>query len=275
MYHEQARVILVKYIPKGFRGFDKPLSKTVKGGIVLKGVKDVVDYEFKSPQLDAGPVEAIGRLYRLTISSGSRMPEFIAFMDAKTGVFASVKKMETPFSNAVVDYQDAFKGFLETEIRIFLKWAIEEDFLKEEYEVEVFEEEAIEQAFEILIDAINSGAKIKESAQAVADALEEKTKKITVKTLDAPIDWIFPDMVSDEPLKLAQRMKLQLENGIISKQTASTQSGLNWKLEVSRMAREALMASEAEKEKDDDEANLLSQGRVDEIPNFGLSEVNV
>ena len=275
LYHEQARVILVKYIPKNYRGFDKPLSKTVKGGIVLKGIKDVVDYEFKSPKISAGPVETIGRLYRITISSGSRMPEFIAFMDAKSGVFASVKKMETPFSNAVLDYQDAFKCFLETEVRIFLKWAIEEEFLKDEYEVEVFEEEAIEQAFEILIDAINSGAKIKESSQAVVDVLEEKTKKIKVKTLEAPIDWIFPDMVSDEPLALAERMKIQLESGIISKQTASTQSGLNWKLEVSRMAREALMASNAEKEKDDEEANLLSQGRENEIPDFGISELDI
>lgn len=275
LYHEQSKIILVKYIPKGFRGFDKPLSQSVKGGVILKGIKDVVDYEFKAPQQSRGPIEAIGRLMRLTTAAGSRMPEFIAFMDGNTAVYASVKKMENPFSNAVVDYQDAFKNFFDQEVRIFLAWAIKNDILEKEYEMEVFEEEAIEQAFNILVHAINEKGEVLEASLAVVGALEGKSKKVKVDTLTIPIDWIFPDMVSDEPLQIAQRMKVLLESRIISRQTASTQAGFNWKLEVLRMAKEALMASEEDKRRDEEEKNLIDQGREGETKNFGHSELEM
>ncbi len=145
--------------------------------------------------------------------------------------------------------------------------------------MEVFEEEAIEQAFEVLVQAINTSDEDKldlaESAQAVVDALEGKSKKVKVDTLTIPIEWIFPDMVSDEPLKIAQRMKIQLDSRIISRQSASTQAGNNWKLEVLRMAKEALMASEEDKRRDEEEKDLIDQGRADETKNFGHSPLEV
>lgn len=71
-------------------------TKAFKAGTIVQTNKGV-EYEFKSPQLDAGDVVALFREDKLMAAAGMGTPEHIMTMDAQNANFASTLAAESPF----------------------------------------------------------------------------------------------------------------------------------------------------------------------------------
>lgn len=241
LWHEQARVIMVEY--SADRTAKAELAEeSPAGGLILKGKKGFLEWEFKSPQINATGANVMGRIIRLSIAAGTQTPEVIAFMDASNAVYASIKTTENPYSNSVLEFQDKYQEMLEVEVRFFIDLAIKNEKIPEEIDIEVFGEDGISAAANVLHDALmkaDSGKKI--DLGNVYDRVKEargKPKTQTLKTRDIQINWVFPEAVKEDIGKLTEALQKQQDMGVLSKKTAAGKLGLAFEAEIENMLRE-------------------------------------
>lgn len=91
--------------------------KTFKPGTVL--TTNNAEYDFKSPQLDAGDVIALFRDDELCVAQGMGIPEHILSENAQNANYASTLAAESPFVQSVYWYRDTLTApFKEIFIRV-------------------------------------------------------------------------------------------------------------------------------------------------------------
>jgi len=91
---------------------DSKYTKAPEGVSVIT-TNQGVDYDFKSPQLDAADVHHDGRAVLLAIAAGVGLPEFMVTSDASNANYASTMVSEGPAVMEFEDWQDIFSMFFQ------------------------------------------------------------------------------------------------------------------------------------------------------------------
>lgn len=280
LYGKQAEIILVKKFPMGdVRSLqsEKMTHPATRGGKVLRAIKDHVEYDFISPDVNAGSVDKIGRLLRLSLSAGGQTPEIIAFFDAGDMVYAAVRESSSPYHNRVIDLQDSEKELLNIEAKfIFIRHAVETRRLPEKVSIAKFDDGNMAEASVVLQEALvkmhqkADSVDVDEVMEQIKTVLGKPKKTEEIRTINVVIEWEFRELSSVDPLKLAQSLKIYWEMGV-SEETLYGKAGFDPNVEIARRLKQRQRELELRQQ----ERTLLTQGRDAELEGFGDSELGL
>ena len=186
--------------PDGSAKFQMPESVSVF--TTNKGV----DYDFKTPNLQAADVANDGRAILLAIAAGVGVPEFMLSSDASNNNYASALVAEAPGVMEFMDWQDTFADYFQ---RIH-KRVIEAGIAVGRIPAEVTED--------VIYD---DGTKGKETRPVHTDA-----------------NIVFPEVTHRDFLKEVQGYEKLWGMGIASKETTSTHVGLDYDAEQEKIKHE-------------------------------------
>ncbi len=246
--HERSKVIMVKTVMGGESTQQNPYAAP-RGGIVLIATSNVT-YKFLDSHIDADDAKEDGMWILHHIGAGVVMPIHILQQRADQGNYASIKKMDSPFTQNILKWQDFFgRNWLRLD-NFVIKHAVDNKKLKKSYKVPAFvglnsgtSTEAIEFFAElnpIMIDmVINKEPNEKIIKEAVSRIKKEKLhKNVKVDAVDVPITRIFPDTVKDNPLEIAKVLFLHQKMGLVSMASASLKAGYDWRVELNQQLYE-------------------------------------
>lgn len=255
-WHEQSRCIIVKTVSKSSTDYDEVgnIYPSVSGGLMLVAVKDEIEYQFMSPQMNSGGADVLGRMLRMSLSTGFRTPEVVGFVDASESVYASIKTTMNPFTYMIMDYQDLVKSWHGAEARLFLQRGIDNGDLKEKVKIKTFDQDKVAEAAVFVFESIST-LSITELDKGVKDIMGEPKIK-EVDTIDVPIEFILPDVIEQNIKELTDAYKVHDEMGWAHKSLISTKLG--WPYQLVKVLREQ---DRLEMQKQDqDYADKIRQG---------------
>ncbi len=169
-----------------------------------------IDYELKSPNLQAADVQKDGRALLLSIAAGSGMPEFMVTSDASNSNYASTMVAEGPGVMEFEDWQDYFAEAFRDMFARVIEHAIKNNRVP---------------AFENIIEKeVQSDGTIKETT--------------IRKPISTECSITFPDLVSRDIEKETKAYILQANQGWLSNATASSNLDLNYEDEQRMIDRQ-------------------------------------
>lgn len=249
--HEQARVIMKEiWSQSGSKGteFTTRIRKSPPGGYRLREIEGSIKYEFMSPDIKAGELVKVGRSLLHQIGAQFALPLFmlVASSEDEKG-YATIRKSDTPFSQAILDNQDFWTIHFNDMAKVVLRTAMEasKNALSSKFKIKKFttESEVLAKMIinKMVIEKRDIDEIIKNAKQVlVLEAEEEKD------TLEIPIAWTFPDVVRESELDHAKTLEIHKKLGLASDETLSKKAGYDWEYEQAKMREQA---SEAEMEK--------------------------
>ena len=247
--HERSKVIMVKTVTGGDSTQDKPYLAP-RGGIVLIATNQV-RYDILESHIDADDAKEDGMWILHSIGAGVVMPIHILQQRADQGVYAAIKKMDSPFTQNILRWQDFYDRNWQKLDKFVIMKKVEDGKLKKSYKVPAFiglnsgrsSREAVEffseltpYMVEMVLDKQANGKIVKEIEKRIKK--EKMNKSIMVPTEDIPINRIFPDAVKENPLEIAKVLFLHKKMGLVSMSTAARKAGYDWRAEVNQMAYE-------------------------------------
>jgi hypothetical protein len=215
----QAANIKTKYdTTRKFAKDNTPMQKVPKNISIYTTNKNV-EYELKSPNLQAADVQKDGRAWLLSIAAGCGLPEFMISSDASNGSYASTMIAEGPAIMEFEDWQDFFAvAFKEIFYRVI------EDGI---------EKGTIPKNEKVTVKRLNKNGE-----------LEDIEEDMPIST-DCSIT--FPDLVSRDILDETKAIIMQIQADLMSKPTAQS------KLDLDHEEEKKLMDKTAEEEGDDED----------------------
>jgi hypothetical protein len=178
-------------------------------GTVYVG-SDKVDVQAVQNTVGASDAGEDGRQMKLAIAAGLRLPEYF-FADGANANLASSTSQELPALTKFADFQ---------QVMIEQVWV---------------------PLFRMVIEAaIDDGKLASELPMHDADGepvLDADGNERTIYTLDA-FEVSYEPLTSSDPINLAQAITLDLNNGLVSRQTASAERGYDWQREQRLMSME-------------------------------------
>ena len=209
------------------------LSRAPKN-VSVYTVNKNVDYDLKSPNLQAADVQHDGRALLLNIAAGAGLPEFMISSDASNSNYASTVTAEGP---AVMEFED---------------W---QDFFGEAYKV----------MFERVIEyGIEQGKIPKMETYTEREVQPDKSikeVKITEPT-STECSITFPDLVARDIKQETEAYILQTNAGWMSKTTAQGRLDIDHEQEMDLMAKESDEEPEEEFEKDKEDLEIEKQKKA-------------
>jgi len=181
-----------------------------------------VDYELKSPNLQASDVQKDGQALLLSIAAGAGLPEFMVTSDASNGSYSSTMVAEGPAVMEFEDWQDFFAEAFKVMFERVIKYGIEHAGLP---------------ANETFTDK-----------EFLDDGEVKETKR--TEPLSTECSITFPDLVSRDIEKETKAYAIQVNAGWMSPQTAQSRLDLNTDNEA-----ELIKKWEAEHPEEDTEPN--------------------
>ena len=212
-----------------------PYQKAPEGVSIFTTNKGV-EYEMKSPNLQAGDVANDGRAIRLYISAGSGLPEFMVTSDSSNSSYSSTMVAEGP---AVMEFEDWQDYFAEVFQEIYTK-VIETGIVKNKIPARISVETE-----EVNIDPETGEVKT-------------TTKKETIDT-PTTAKIVFPELVARDILKETQALIQQNNQGWISGHTASARLDLTYDDE------QKLIRQETDQFKTEDDEHDHGEGEFDQL----------
>ncbi len=220
----QASNLAKQYETTKSRAPDNSPYHKMPEGVSIFTTNKGVDYDLKSPNLQAADVRHDGRAILLAIAAGVGMPEFMVTSDASNSNYASALVAEGPAVMEFEDWQDFF-GFHFGEI-----------FTK-----------VIERG--IKIGDIPEQAVVLDEVPGVDEDGRPTTElKKVLKPVDTEADVTFPDVAVNDILKETQAVVAQDNQGYISKRTARGKLGYDNEEEETQIAREDAMDDSEEED---------------------------
>lgn len=258
LHHEQSRVIMIEY--RTGRVSASAQEDAPEGGIKLVGARGQLEWEFMSPDINPGMSEKVGRMIRLSVAGGTRTPEFILFQDGSNQNYASIRKSENPYTQFILDLQDAYGYELSREAAFFVRQAVAARALPLKLKILRFDEEALAKVqgmyVEMMMEDVDVDRIVEQVTRELGTPVEEE-----VPTEDVPIGFEFPAIVQEDPRALAETLKIHDELGIVDPETAATKAGYDWKTVLARNIRHRKLMAE-----------LRRQEREQEMQSFGRPE---
>lgn len=197
-----------------------------------------VDYEFKSPNINATDAAEDGRNIKLSMAAGTNLPEYV-FGDASNANFASTMIAESPFVKGIKFWQLLFEAHAAEMFRRVLQAAVdaqkivpppEEDIFSAEGETPVEEAEEKEK----LPVPAKGKEKVppKEGEEEDPEGERPDLKAITEAEAFWGCDAQWPEVVHREIDKTTNAVIAQKNAGIISDATAASILGHDYEEEV-------------------------------------------
>ena len=171
-----------------------------------------VDYDLKSPNLQAGDVQHDGRALLLSIAAGAGLPEFMVTSDSSNSSYASTMVAEAPAVMEFEDWQDYFA-------------------------------EAFKEMFDRVIKNAIKNNKVPEIEVTIVDGKESRLPTSTECSIT------FPDLVSRDIEKETKAYVMQALQGWLSDVSASSKLDLNYE-EEQRLIEQQDEGEEDEEEDD-------------------------
>lgn len=213
-----------------------------KGGIKLVATGNT-QYTLVSPNTGASDAEYDFKMISYMIASGMQMPYHVLIQDASNNNFASIKEAGNPWAHAVTDYQDEYAEMVRAQIRYVITQGIRSGQLPSEIEFKEYPGSNIGEIKRYIYKALLDGRPERQVVQEVLEAfgdgeklLEPVTRKM--RTVDVPIELVFPKVVHTDPDKMAAYMKIVRELGLVSKETATRELGYDPDVERARIEQE-------------------------------------
>jgi len=242
--HERAKVVWIRSRTGADASVPANPFSAPKGGLMLEETVNM-KYRIESAKLDSGDAKDDGLAILYIIGAGVQLPLHVLTQIASESVYASIKKIDTPFSQMIESNQDMWKEAWDTMYRTAMK--LSGKFTNKKFSVPYYSEnsqmEAMRLINEMTIDEIETEKIIKEATK----VLQRKAGKVIKVGIDeVPIDQIFPQVVTEDPLSVAKVLFLHKKMGIVSSQTASEKAGYNWLEELAKLSREPKPEEEKE-----------------------------
>lgn len=189
------------------------------GSVYIHNDKEAMEY--KESKVNAADVAEDGRQIKLMSAVGMGQPEYM-LSDGQNANLASASAQQLPALKTFGEFQDIA---VEQVWRPIYRRVIENAIAAGTLPAEVFERDT-------------DGKPVTE--------VDGKTEK-KIKTVDA-FDVAAPELESDDPFNLAQALQIQEANGWISKETASSKAGNDYRVEKRKIdaEQEAEIAARAQ-----------------------------
>jgi hypothetical protein len=186
-------------------------------GVSIVTANQGVDYDFKTPNLQAADVAEDGKGILRTSCAGVGLSEVMVTSDASNNNYASSMVAEAPSVREFQDWQEFFKSTFERIYEQVLEYAIKQGVIPEEVD---------EECEEPLIDPI--------TGEQQTDPLTGKpavTK--TVKRVPVPLTCkvVFPEIVHRDLLQETNALTIQKTEGAMSKRTYASRLDLDYEQE--------------------------------------------
>ena len=264
LHHFRTRVMLIenrKDMADSGQVYPMP-----RGGVrLIEG--SGVTYRFESPNIAAGDSDIVGRIIRLSISSGLTLPEFILFQDASHQVYASIKKSDNPFVVMVEDYQDLLSEYYQVLAGIIVREAVVAGALKQSYKVVDFEGDILEQVLFRINEAIVWGSEdLDKVVEEVRPVLEQNKVERDIQTVDSTMDFIFPLAREEDPDKMAKVLQIHNDLGLASIPTLSAKAGYDWRRELAKSMQYQKYLNNMQKLQKEEQWDNYNHGESDEFP---------
>jgi len=247
--HERAKVIMKKKVTGNASGYSQKPQVAPRGGIILIETENIT-YDIMKANIDSADAKEDGLWILYYIGSGVVLPIHILQQRGDQQVYASIKKMDTPFSQNIFAWQDFFDSRWDELYKFIIRKKVEAGELKPSYRVPAFigmnsgrYSEGVEFFQELnyrMMEMVKENYPIKKIVKEIEGEIKDKKmdKKIMVKTEDIPIVKIFPEVVKENPLEMSKILFLHRKMGLVSLATAARKAGYDWRAELSQMSYE-------------------------------------
>jgi len=236
--HERSKVVWVRRISGNRKLAGGRAQRGPVGGQILTETPQV-EWRVIKPEINADDVTEDGRLIRLAIASGVGMPEHLLFQDPSNQVYASIRSSDTPFAQSIRSYQFDWLKDLEIMFRVVLREKVKAGALPEKTEVETFTMESYDRLADEIGPMVRAKAPQSEIIHAVAQVGEEvPTETVSIDTVDVKIDLQFPEVVQQDPIRMAQESEILHRIGVLSKTEIAARHGFNFKQSAKLMSME-------------------------------------
>lgn len=196
------------------------MQKTPEGVSIITTNKGV-EYDFKTPNLQATDVQHDGRAILLAMAAASGLPEYMVTGDASNSNMASTLIAEAPGVMEFEDWQDFWAETFKTIYKAVIDTGIEKGEIPARY---VKEETSLE------IDEL-TGATVEVTESVKYDVTGE-------------CDVVFPEIVHRKILDETKALVMQKGQGWLSDQTASARLDLEYDEEQRKIEQEELRRGE-------------------------------
>jgi len=200
-------------------------------GVSVITTNQNVDYELKSPNLQAADVQHDGRTILLAIAAGIGLPEYMITSDASNGNYSSLMTAEGPAVMEFEDWQDFFAIYFSEMYDLVIRAAIAKKHIPEN-ELKVTKEYV--------------------KVEGKPDKQMEKTEIVPTST---ECSITFPDIISRDIQKETTAIITQMRESLCSKQTASARLDLDYEDEqefIKQENEEAEDSGEPTKDEEDE-----------------------
>lgn len=270
LHHERAKVIWFQQRKgtasrKGTSGSGglNPLLAPKGGSMWIED--DTVSYRAQALDLSSGDAEKDAMLIIYAISSGVNMPMHVWNQRSDQQVYASIKKAETPFSQAILANQRFHEEEWEERDMFVVRKAVEAGALPDTVEIIKHDEDLVIHALQRINERVAEGYPVDEIVKEADNILAPGMKKVKIPTVEVEITRTFPDVVQEAPLDTAKVLLIHQKMGIVSDATLSTKAGYDWHEELLRKLQEAKQkAALAAMEEGEEEREKKKQG----LPNL-------
>ena len=179
------------------------------GSVVTGSEKD--DWEFKSPNLGAVDLKEIVRMMTLRFAAAWGLPEYMVTGDASNANYASTWVSESPGLKTIEDWQTLMnEAFRNIYIKVMKHWA-QNNLDQIDYQYEIQTKNGLEMIRANVLDELNG---------------------------KLPCNVVYQPLISRDPKKEAETIGLDLQNGLISMQTARAKRGYDHETEKKAIAFE-------------------------------------
>ena len=224
-------------------------------GVSIITANKGVDYEFKTPNLQAGDVAEDGRGVLRSACAGVGQPEYVVTSDASNSNYASTMVAEAPFVREVMDWQDFFKTTFETIFEQVIEYAMDQGVIPRKTE---------EESEEPTIDPITGVPMI--------DPLTGKPAvTITMKTVPVPCTCkvVFPEIIHRDIKQETDALTIQLNNRTLSKHTYAS------RLDADYDSEKEIIKQEEEEDAEEGATDPYAEDRANKIDAVGNDETQV
>ena len=211
-------------------------------GVSVITTNQNVDYDLKSPNLQASDVQHDGRTILLSIAAGIGLPEYMITSDASNGNYSSLMTAEGPAVMEFQDWQDFFALYFEEMFTLVIETAITASLIPE-----------------------SEMRTTKEYVKVEGRPEQQVEKKEIIPTI-TECSITFPDIVGRDIGAETTAIITQMREGLCSMQTASARLDLDYEDEQEFIKQEAEEFGDSGEPTEDDKAEMEEEPETEPEP---------